>query len=67
MDIDKLGDKIDNLIEKIKTLKYNFKDDSLAQEAEETKEEIISLLESFLDLASSDAENQNEDDDENSD
>ena len=51
-----LEPKIESLSEKIRNLNYKFKDDELEKEAEESKNDIIALLENYQDLATRDAE-----------
>lgn len=60
INIDKFADKIESIIEKIKNLKYEFSNEDLGQEASQLKEECVTNLESFLELATEDFEN-NED------
>jgi hypothetical protein len=55
-DIDKLADKIESLSEKIKALKHKFTDEALEQDAEEAKDNAISELENWLEIATQDVE-----------
>lgn len=53
-DIDKFADKIDSLIEKIKNIKYKFKNEDLERDADLVKEEALSALENWLELITED-------------
>lgn len=54
--LDKLESKIEAITEKIKAISFAFADSTLAQEAEEAKEEALASLENFIDLATTDFE-----------
>lgn len=63
MDIE---NRIEKLTEKIRELDFKFEDAALQKEADEAKEEAISLLESYIDLKDTDLE-QRKDDEKNED
>jgi hypothetical protein len=52
--IDKLETQTEKLLEKIRSLTFQFQDSSLESEADTAKEEAIASLESFLELATQD-------------
>ena len=56
--IDKLEQKIEKLTEQIRNLSFPFKDTELQKEAEDARDETIDLLESYLELATQDWEEQ---------
>ncbi len=56
MDIDKIADKVETLIEKVRNLKYNFNDESLEQDAQEAKESAVASLENWLEMVTQDCE-----------
>jgi hypothetical protein len=57
VNIDKIGAKVETLIEKIKSLKYKFNDVSLETDADNSLEESIASLENWLELVTNDYEN----------
>jgi hypothetical protein len=60
MTIDKLEPIIEKLTERIRNLSFPFKDSTIEHEADEAKNEIIELLEQYLELAGQDWEQRNE-------
>lgn len=60
MTIDRLEAQIEKLTERIRNLNFDFKDPEIQKEAEDSKEEMIDLLENFGELASQDWENRPE-------
>lgn len=56
MNVDQCGDKIEGIIERIKKLKYKFNDENKENEADKVKDEVISLLEEWLEMVVSDNE-----------
>ena len=63
-DIDKLEEKIDKLVEQIRDIAFPFEDDKNAEDAEASRDEAISLLENYLDLANQDWEGRDADSDD---
>ena len=55
--IDTLEPKVEKLIERIRSLNFTFHDSELQQSADNSKEEIIELLEGWIELATEDWEN----------
>jgi hypothetical protein len=59
-DIDKLGDKVESLIEKVKNLKFKFQDDALETDAQDAQNEAVAALENWLELVTQDADGRDE-------
>ena len=60
MTTDRLEQKIEKLSEQVRSLSFQFKDGELQQEAENARDEIIELLESYMELATQDWEDRPE-------
>jgi len=60
MKIDKFHTQVDKLIEKIDALDFEFKDETLQVDFAEIKADAVSLLEELVDMASTEAEIQEE-------
>ena len=60
MTIDRLEQKVEKLMEQVRSLSFPFKDEELQQEAENARDEIIELLESYIELATQDWESRSE-------
>ena len=64
MTIDRLETQIEKLVERIRNLHFEFSNPELQKEAEDSKEEIIDLLEGYGELATEDWENRPESEDD---
>jgi hypothetical protein len=62
--IDKLEQKIEKLMEQVRSLSFAFKNPDLQKDAEDARDEAVDLLESYCELATQDWEEQSENVDE---
>lgn len=63
----KIEEKAEKLIDRIRELNFQFKNSSIESEADETKNEAIGALEYFMDLVNQDWDERAEEENEESD
>lgn len=64
MTIDKLESQVEKLTERVRLLSYPFADAELQKEADDARDEIVDLLENYLELATQDWETRPNSDEE---